>query len=170
MEHCWGKKMQQTTSEVTVSTLWNTDQTSGGLWSHPVSTNAGAPRRKPGSNPTDRALPSPWFLCSSEETPLEGSLGSWALVADTWYPLQNALSPVPRTDPLQMQDYSSATGNESPIAPLWADNANSHHGRQKQYTCCDTFISLSYSTCTYYDFLWPIHTVQDCSHRLIPCL
>lgn len=43
--------------------------------------------------------------------------------------IQNALSSLPRTDPLQMQDYSSATGNESPIAPLYADNANSQHGR-----------------------------------------
>lgn len=125
--------MQQTTSEVTTSTLWNTDQTGGGLWSHPASANAVAPCRNQ-VQITDQALPSPWFLCGSQETHLEGSLGRWALVADTWYPLQNALSPVPRTDPLQMQDYSSATGNESPIAPLQEDNANSRYARLKQYT------------------------------------
>ena len=116
--------------------------------------------------------PSPWFLSSSQETPLEGSLGSWALVADTWYPLQNALSPALQTDPLQMQDYGGATGNESPIAPVWANNANSHHARQKQCTCCDTFVSLSYGRCTYNagllsEFLSSIHTVQGSCLRLI---
>lgn len=124
MEHCWGKKMQQTTSEVTVSTLWNAGRTI-------VAT-------------CDLILPRPmlglltdaWFrprfaltLVSLQLTgnppggqPAELGFGGGHLI-------QSALSSLPRTDPLQMQDYSSATGNESPIAPLYADNGNSQHGR-----------------------------------------
>lgn len=61
--------------------------------------------------------------------------------------IQNALSPVPQADPLQMQDYSSATGNKSPIAPLCAVNVNSHHGREKQHICCGTSVSCWRRAC-----------------------
>lgn len=57
MEHCWGMKMQQTTSGVTVSTLRGGERWTGShVWSRPASVSY----RKP-------ALPSPCFPCSSQK-------------------------------------------------------------------------------------------------------
>lgn len=135
MEHCWGMKMQQTTSEVTVSTLRSTDRTSCCLWSQPVSTDAG------GGDVCHRSFALTLISLQLTGSPPVGSLQSWALVADTWYTL---CLQSPKTDHLQMQDYGSATGTESPIAPLCADNANSHHGRQKEYTSWATFLKIPF--------------------------
>lgn len=158
MEHCWGKKMQQTTSEVTVLTLWNTNRTSGHLWSHPGSANNGAPYR--GLVHTT-SCPLLDFSAAHRDPPggqpAELGFGGGHLI-------QNTLSPVPWTDPLQMQDYSSAAGDESPIALLCVDNANSRHGRQKEYTCCDTFFCnsfvdanmMSYFVTAFNPFIWTV--------------
>lgn len=173
MEHCWGKKKCNKPRQKSLCRPCETQTKTGGggssMWSHAASTNAEAPYGSQVQIPqTELCCPHLDFTAAHRKPP-GGQPGELGFGGGHLIPSTECFVSSPRTDPLQMQDYSSATGKESPIAPLQVDNANSHQARQRQCTCCarlDPFHTVDTGRLNaHWGCSWPVHTARYCCHR-----